>query len=86
MEISHEKDKYTKFNNKADRLWKIFQIQYDSDKTHNKDGHHEKDFSSNSEVTDNLVNSSSYHRSIKFRARTKQNKILRKILPTDDTT
>ena len=39
-----------KINKKADRLWKIFQIQHDSDKILNKDGHHEKDFSSNSEA------------------------------------
>ena len=86
MEIRHEKDKYKKIDNKADRLWKIFQIQHDSNKTPNNDGHHEKDFSSNSEATNNLVNSSSHHRSIKSRARTKQNPILRKILPTDDPT
>ena len=37
MEIGNEKDNYKKPNNKADRLWNIFQIQHDSDKTPNKD-------------------------------------------------
>ena len=73
-------------NNKTDRFWKIVQIQHDSDKTPDKDGHHEKDFSSNSEADNNLVNSSPHHRSINSRARTKQNPILRKILPTEDRT
>ena len=40
MKIRNEKDKYKKFNNKADRLWKIFWIKHDSDKTPNKDEHH----------------------------------------------
>ena len=86
MKVRHEKDKYKKFYNKADRLWKIFYIKHNSDKTPNKDGHQDKDISSNSDATNNLVNSSSYHRSIKSRARTKQNPILRKILPMDDPT
>ena len=73
-------------NNKTDRLWKIFQIQHDSDKTPNKVGHHERDCFSNSEANKNLSNSCSYHRSNKSRARTKQNTILSKILPTDDPT
>ena len=84
IEIRNEKDNCKFFNNKADRLFKIFQIQHDSDKMPNKDGHHEKDLSSNSEATNNLVNSSSHHRSIKSRTCTKQNPILSNILPTDD--
>ena len=68
MEIRNEKDNYKKLNNKADRLWKIFQIQHDLDKTPNKDRHHEKEFSSNSEATNNVGNSSSHHRSINSRA------------------
>ena len=55
---------------------KIFQIHHDSDKTLNKDGNHEKDFSSNSEANNNIVNSSSHHSSIKSRARTKQKLML----------
>ena len=72
--------------NKADRLWKIFQIQHDLDKTYNTHGHHERDFFSNSEANKNLSNSFSQHMSNKSRARTKRNTILSKILPTDDPT
>ena len=63
---------------------KIFQIQHESEKTLNKDGHHEKERSSNSEALYNLVHISSHHSSIKSRARTYHNQILRMIPPTDD--
>ena len=59
------------------QLWKIFQTKHDSEKTRNKDEHHEDATPSDKEGKNNLVHSSSHHSS---------KKIIMKILPTDDPT
>ena len=64
----------------------MFQAKHDSEKTSNKDGHHEHAISSDNEGNINLVHSISHHSSKKSRAQMNRNQIIMEILPTDDPT
>ena len=68
------------------KIWKIFQTKNDSEKTSNKDGHHEDVITSDNEGKKNLVHSISHHSSKKSRAQTNRDQIIMEILPTDDPT
>ena len=48
-DIRHKKQIHKKSNNKVNKLWKIFQTKNDSEKTRNKDGHHEDAIPSDNE-------------------------------------
>ena len=85
-DIRHKKQIHKKSNNKVNKLWKIFQTKNDSEKTRNKDGHHEDAIPSDNEEKNILVLSTSHHCSKQSRAQTNRNQITMDILPTDGPT
>ena len=44
LDTRHNKNRNSKSNNKADRLWNIFQTKNERGKTFEKDGHHRKQY------------------------------------------
>ena len=86
QDTRHNRNRNSKSNNTPDRLWELFQSKNDKVKTLEKDRHNQGEIFSDSEISQDSVQSTLHYSSNRLCAQPKNNLLSREILPMDDST